>query len=130
MRGAARIQVTLGPQSASFTIHQSRRKGDVMHMSGAAELIRAETGSLIKYFIQLTYSIFTFKFNINLRIYLNTHRHTHTSLEEIFTTCTPISNFFSLSILSWTPVTTRVKEIYIYLYNSRCRCFTNNSFKI
>ena len=46
-------------------------------MSGAAELIRAETGSLIKYFIQIIYSIFTFKFNINLRIYLNTHRQTY-----------------------------------------------------
>lgn len=78
MRGPARIQVTLGPQSTSFTIHQSRKNGDVMHMSGAAGLIRAETGSLIKYFIQLVYSIFTFKFNINLRIYLNTHTHTYT----------------------------------------------------
>lgn len=79
----------------------NRENGDVMHMSGAAGLIRAETGSLIKYFIQLVYSIFTFKFNINLRIYLNTHTHTHThtSLEKIFTTCTPISNFFSVNLV-------------------------------
>lgn len=75
MRGPARIQVTLRPQSTSFTIHQSRKNGDVMHMSGAAELIRAEAGSLIKYFIQLIYSMFTFKFNINLRIYLTTHTY-------------------------------------------------------
>ena len=32
---------------------------------------------LIKYFIQIIYSIFTFKLNINLRIYLNTPRQTY-----------------------------------------------------